>query len=121
MQTAQELYRRTRLITGAVPEASQYPRDLCNQHCKTHIFLKDGIPYDQSDGERHDCIMTRIAKMFLAHYNMIRIKQIRDADLATINDVLMHQEEWNRKWARAFDDWKMTGKVPTSKEVDEYY
>jgi hypothetical protein len=119
MQTAAQLYR-TRVLKGAVPEAHHYPRMLCNQHCKTHIFLKDGIPYDQTTGLKHDCIMTRIAKMFYAHYNMIPIPRVKEAHLSTLQFVLDHQEEYNRKWNIAFDKWKKTGKVPMSYEVDNY-
>ena len=109
LQSAHQLLRY-RIIKGAVPEVKDYSRNLCNQHCKTHLYFKNGIPYDQATGFRHDCIMTRIAKMFIAHYNMIRISQVRDADLCTINDVLTHQEEWNRKWDLAFNDWKVSEK-----------
>ena len=120
MESAQQLFR-TRLLKGAVAEAANYPKMLCNQHCKTHIFIKNGMPYDQLTGERHDCIMTRIAKMFIAHYNMIRISQIKDCRLGFLSEILSHQEEWNRKWNLAFEDWKKSGRVPKSKEVEQYY
>ena len=124
MQTAQELYNsssRWRLIRGAVEEAKDYPRALCNQNCKTHLYFKDHIPYEQLTGKKHDCIMTRIAKMFIGHYQMIAINKVKRADMASLPLVLENAEEWCRKWSLAFDDWKKSGKVPSSEEVEGYY
>lgn len=119
MQTADQLYR-TRVLKGAVSEAHHYPRMLCNQHCKTHIYIKDAMPYDQATGLKHDCIMTRIAKMFIGHYKMIRIERVREHNIGGIMGALSDAELWCAKWDIAFNKWKKTGKVPMSHEVDNY-
>lgn len=119
MQTASQLYKG-RLLKGAVPEAAQYPRALCNQHCKTHLYFKNGVPYDQATGKQHDCIMTRIAKMFIGHYRMIKIARIVDSPMIDLPQVIASAEEFCRKWSLAFDKWKATGIVPTSEEVEGY-
>lgn len=119
MQTTEQLHR-SRLLKTAVIEAAQYPRALCNQHCKTHLYFKDGIPYEQLTGSKHDCIMTRIAKMFIGYYNMIRIERVREAPVGGAELVLRQAEEWNSKWRMAFDKWKATGIVPTTEEVEAY-
>lgn len=119
MQTANELYKG-RLLKGAVPEAANYPKALCNQQCKVHVYIKEGLPYDQSSGLKHDCYHVRIAKMFIGHYGMIRMDQIHGAILMDIEGIVKRQRDWCRKWALAFDNWKETGKVPTSEEVEGY-
>jgi hypothetical protein len=108
------------MIRGAVTEADRYPRDLCNQHCKTHIYIKEGRIYDQATGELHDCVMTRIAKMFEGHYNMIPIDRIVKATALELPEIMEIQESYNKRWALAFDKWKETGIVPKTKEVAQY-
>src|SRR5262245_6185841 len=119
IQNAEEMYR-SRVLKGAVEEAKISPRMLCNQHCKTHLYIKHGIPHEQLTGERHDCIMTRIALMFEGHYNMIPISNIKRNTIETLSIVIQSQEQRNKRWEMAFQKWKSTGVVPTTKEVDEY-
>lgn len=118
-QNVQQMYR-SRVLRGAVEEAKINPRMLCNQHCKTHLYLKHGIPYDQLTGERHDCIMTRIALMFEGHYDMIRIGNVKNATMQNLPNIIAFQERYNKRWEMAFQNWKRTGIVPLTKEVDEY-
>jgi hypothetical protein len=119
MQTAQQIFRN-RLLKTAVEEAARYPRALCNQHCKTHLYFKDGIPYEQLTGEKHDCIMTRIAKMFIGHYGMVRLEYIKDRNVYGILSAIENAEKFCARWSQAFDNWKATGRVPTTEEVEAY-
>ena len=119
IQTADRLWR-TRLIRSAVPEADRYPRDLCNQHCKTHVYIKEGRIYDQATGELHDCVMTRMAKMFEGYYNMISINRIAKATALELPEIIRRQDDYNKRWSIAFDKWKETGIVPKTKEVAQY-
>lgn len=120
-----------RLLVSAIPEAIKFRRDVCNQTCGTHLYFKNGIPYEQETGEQHDCRITRIVKMFKAHFNEIPIYKIRDILLAmqidipprvfdTLMNVLDSEEKKNKPWAIAWDGWKSSnGKIiPRSKDVE---
>ena len=116
-QNAQKMYEG-RLLKGAVPEAANARRFLCNQHCGTHLFDLYGVPHEQLTGEKHDCPTTRLAKMWTAHLNMIMISRVRAATIQTLEDVLANQEKWNKRWNIAWEKWKKTGKIPRTKEVE---
>jgi hypothetical protein len=88
MQTADRLYK-TRLLKGAVPEAAKYLRMICNQGCHTHLYFKDGIPYEQLTGGRHQCPIIEKAWGLVSTYNMIGIDGLR-SNIANIESFLVH-------------------------------
>jgi hypothetical protein len=108
---------------------------LCNQGCHTHIYLKNGAPYNVLDNEPHKCPMLEIAKLWGGRYNTIpmniiknRIKQVFDnsrfaANSRNIDDILKalrttvdnlqyvmfkmeEQEEQNTVWSNNLDAYK---------------
>lgn len=52
---------------------------LCNQGCKTHIYFKNGVPYNVSDNEPHEktCQSLKIGKYWGGYYNTIPIDRIK--------------------------------------------
>ena len=118
-QNVEDMYRG-RVLKTAVAEAASYYRALCNQHCGTHIYIKNGIPYDQLTGEKHDCPMTRIGKMWTAHLGMIQMDRIESAPMNEIPAIIERQKNWNRKWDQAWYQWKETGIIPRTKEVESW-
>lgn len=124
MELASELYKE-RMIKTAEPEAAEYPKALCRQHCGTHIYFKKNAkgvmaPHDQATGKQHDCPESRKAKCFIGKFRMVRIDFIKDKPIAEILNSIEYAEEFCRKWGLAFDKWIETGIVPTSEEVESY-
>lgn len=52
---------------------------LCNQGCHTHVFFKNGRPYNVLDEQPHKCPMLEMAKMWGGRYNTIPMSYIKDA------------------------------------------
>ena len=107
-----------RLLVNAVPEARKYRRDVCNQGCGRHLYMKDR-PYEQTTGEVHECPIITIVRMCEGYYDMIRIKHIENCPITVIMDVIENQRKRNRLYAGAWYYWKKTRKVPRIKDIEE--
>ena len=118
MQSAAQLMK-TRVLKNAVPEAANYPRALCNQGCKTHLYFKDGIPYEQVSGLKHECPIIAKAWGLIAKYNMVQIRTIEpfiqkveehiietQSYLRNLKQQLAFQEAQNQRKAAVFDEKK---------------
>ena len=118
MQSAAELMK-SRILKNAVPEAANYPRATCNQGCHVHLYFKDGIPYEQVSGLKHECPIIAKAWGLIAKYNMVQIRTIEpflqrveehigetQRYLKELKMQLAFQESQNQKKAAKFDEKK---------------
>lgn len=53
---------------------------LCNQGCHTHVYFRDGRPYNVSDDEPHEktCQSLKIGKYWGGYYNTIPMDRIME-------------------------------------------
>lgn len=109
---------KCRLLKAAVPEAIKYRRAICNQGCRTHIYIKDGIPHDQSTGKYHECPVITIALMIEGYYDMIRISSIENASPEDIPHIIAEQKKKNILYKAAWFYWKRTKIVPKIRDID---
>ena len=108
---------------------------LCNQGCHTHIYIKNGRPYNVLDNKPHDCPMLKMAKLWGGRYNTIPMGYIKEAIFVVyseisnanisrnIDDILKAfrlsnerlqyiidrmetQEKQNTEWSNELDDYK---------------
>jgi hypothetical protein len=88
---------------------------LCNQRCKTRVYIKDGVIYNAMNDEVHKCPISQRAREFEGYFNMMQIdtvkpllndleKSIKQTQL-DLNGILLrieYYEAQNKPLAEAF-------------------